>query len=123
MDKRKILVIDDEEHVLEIFMRVLKECCVSVAANEEEALNLLAKESYDLIFLDVVIPNTDTLGLLKTIKRYNPKVKVVMITGFAVEKIVKQALRLGAIGVMRKPFEHVDDINKAVERYTQSLAA
>lgn len=115
MKNKKILVIDDEPDILDLFTRVLKEYTVETAENEKTALKLLSIENFDLIFMDVIIPNVNTIDLFKTIRKIRPKSKIIIITGFAVEEEIKQITKLGAVGVMHKPFDHIDDIKSTVK--------
>jgi len=117
INKKKILAIDDEPDILELFVRVLKEHEVKTAKNEDEALKIISKEEFNIVFLDVVMPEIDCIDLLGIIRKTSPKTKVIMMTGFAVEEKISQALKMGAVGVMRKPFEHIEDIIRAVERF------
>ncbi len=113
---KKILAIDDEKDILGLFTRVLRDYDIKTAEDDKEAEDLISKEAFDLIFLDVIIPEVDTFGLFKTIKKISPKTKIIVMTGFAVEEEISRMMKLGAVGVMRKPFEHIDDIKRAVER-------
>jgi len=117
MRNKKILIIDDEQDILELFARVLKDYEVRTAKSEEEVLKEISKKDYDVVFLDVVMPEIDCIDLLEIIRKTCPKTKVIMMTGFAVEEKISQALKMGAVGVMRKPFEHIEDIKRAVKRF------
>lgn len=114
--KNKILVIDDEKDILELFTRVLKDYAVKTAENEKEALNWVSRENFDLIFLDIIIPEVSSLELFKLLRKLSPKSKIMLMTGFAAEEEGNRALKLGAAGIMRKPFEHINDIKRAVKR-------
>ncbi|NQT29636.1 MAG: response regulator [Candidatus Saganbacteria bacterium] len=116
MDMPKILIVDDEKDILELFSRVLENYYVKTAENDKEAEELLSKEVFDLIFLDIIIPNVDPLEFFKLIKKISPKSKIIVITGFAVENVINQMMKLGAAGVMHKPFNHINDIKLAVKR-------
>lgn len=114
MRKKKglnILVVDDEKRVCELFHEILKEekHRVTSVTSGEEAVKRMKREPFDVVFLDVVMPGMDGLEAFKAIKRLNPKAIVVMMTGFAVEEKIKEALRLGAIDYLTKPFD-VDEI-------------
>lgn len=113
---KKILVIDDEEDILELFTRVLKNYAVETAATEEKALAKVGKSDFDLIFLDIVMPEVNNLELFKLIRKVRPKAKIVVMTGFAVEDEISRAVKLGAAGVMHKPFGHIDDIGRMAEQ-------
>jgi len=114
--RRRILVIDDEKDILELFTRVLKDYAVKTAENEKEALAWVSKENFDIIFLDIIIPEVSSLELFKLLRKMSPKSKIMLMTGFAAEEEGNRALKLGAAGIMRKPFDHIDDIKCAAER-------
>ena len=114
--EQRILVIDDEKDILELFTKVLKDYAVKTAENEKEALAWVSKENFNIIFLDIIIPEVSSLELFKLLRKMSPKSKIMLMTGFAVEEDVNRALKLGAAGIMRKPFDHIDDIKRAVER-------
>ncbi|MBI5400413.1 response regulator [Candidatus Saganbacteria bacterium] len=116
---KKILVIDDEKDILELFTRVLKDYAVKTTENEKEALAWVSKEHFDIIFLDIIIPEVSSLELFKLLRKMSPKSKIMLMTGFATETEGNRALKLGAAGIMRKPFDHIDDIKRAVERLSR----
>lgn len=116
MGAKKILVIDDEEDILELFTRVLKDYAVETAADEEQALAKTARSDFDLVFLDIVIPEVNGLELFKLVRKIRPKAKIVVMTGFAVEEDLNRAVKLGAAGVMRKPFAHINDIRRMADQ-------
>ena len=116
MKAKKILVIDDEKNMLKMFVAILEGHQVATAENEAEAKGLVLNQDFDLVFLDVVMPGVDCINLLKFIRKTRPEIKIIMMTGFAKEKELQQAFKLGASAVMRKPFEHINKIKEAVSK-------
>jgi CheY-like chemotaxis protein len=84
----KILVVDDEPSVREMFSDLLKkeDCAVTVLSNAEEALQLLEKECFDAVLMDIKLPGMSGMEALKKIKDNNPSLPVIMITGFGYDE-------------------------------------
>ena len=102
----RILVVDDEEWVREVladFCTLTEACQVEVAADGREAVRRVATEPFDLVTLDLVMPEMSGLDALAEIKRVAPRLPVMVVTGNATEKLVNQAGVLGACRVMYKP--------------------
>lgn len=111
---KHILAVDDEfgtrESIKAIFFKLYE---VSVAANAREAMDVLSKQRVDLIILDQIMPDTDGITLLRDIKAIYPEMPVILVTAVGSEKTLAQALRLGAVGYIRKPFD-VDELRHTV---------
>ena len=113
----KVLIVDDEEWVREVFKDfcgVTKAIEVKLAEGGEEALELAAKNQYDIITLDLIMPEMSGLDVLTDIKKVSPKVPVWVITGNSTERLVKEAGVLGASRVMYKPIVLHDFISELV---------
>lgn len=109
MKRLNILVVDDEEKVCALFSEILKEHEVTKARSGEEAIERVKKKSFDIVFLDVVMPGMNGLEVFKTIKEINPHSSIIMMSGFAVEDKMREAMRLGAVNSLTKPFD-IDEI-------------
>ncbi len=102
----KVLIIDDEKWVREIYRDF---CGITDAVNVElaqggvEAVERARTNSYDIITLDLIMPEMSGLEVLSEIKRISPKVPIWVITGYATERLVQEAGVLGACRVMYKP--------------------
>jgi len=102
----KVLIVDDEKWVREVF----RDFCeltdvfkVDLARSGEEAIEKVKDNHYDLITIDLIMPEMSGLEALQTIKKVAPKVPVMVITGNATDKLVNEAGVLGACRVMYKP--------------------
>lgn len=101
----KILVIDDEEPVRELFRDLLHDedwqtVCV---AGGEEALEVIKKEDFDLVLLDIKLTGMNGFDVLKKIKEIKPSLEVAMLTGFGyVEELVDLAEQCGSCGYISK---------------------
>lgn len=103
---KKILVIDDEAIVRTSCIRTLEPegYEIKLAASGKEGIDLLQKETFGLVLLDLKMPDMDGIEVLNTINKTWPGTKVVMITGYSTVDTAVQALRLGAYNFIEKPF-------------------
>ena len=110
MDKLRILLVDDDKTFLEVMAPLIEVegHKVKTASNGLEAVNLLEKESFDLVITDLKMPISDGLTLLESVKFRNPDIRVIIITAYAtVDKTIK-AWREGVYEFLTKPFTWAD---------------
>ncbi len=109
MDKKNasILIVDDEIIVRESMKNWLEEegYLVFVAENGDEALSVLGKKEFDLVFLDIKMPGIDGIEVLKKIKSIYPFIDVVMMTAYASIGSAVEAMKIGAYDYLTKPFD------------------
>lgn len=119
--KRKILVVDDSYYMRTMLKNLLADAghdIIGEAANGEEALKLAKTLSPDMVTLDVILPDTTGLEVLKEIKKDMPQLKVVIVSAVGQELVVNEAIQNGAIAYIVKPFnedkvlEVVDNVFK-----------
>jgi len=103
----RVLIIDDEAVLRQTLMRILQKagCETITAAEGQTALRLISENLFDLIFLDIHIPDIDGLQILKEVRQRNPKLPVVILTGYGSMQSAVEALRLGATDYLMKPFD------------------
>jgi len=114
----RVLIVDDEPWVQEVFRdfcELTDAIDVELAASGEEALNKVTTAEYDLITLDLIMPEMSGLDVLTAIKKSAPRVPVMVITGNATDSLVTRAGILGACRVMYKPI--------MLETFVSELAA
>ncbi len=121
MARFKVLIIDDEPDFLETVVKRLNRRGLDAvgAASGEEALELLARKEFDVAILDVRMPGMDGLEALRQIKKKNPLIEVIMLTGHASVESGVQGMHFGAFDYMIKPadFEELlEKVNQAGER-------
>lgn len=109
-EKSRILVVDDAEALRTVLSTELTSegYEVSTAADGGEAIELVKDNNYDLVLLDIKMPNVDGFEVLKFVKGNKPDVKVIMLTGFADLKNAIESKRLGAEDFVSKPYDLVD---------------
>jgi CheY-like chemotaxis protein len=117
-----ILIVDDEPWVREVF----RDFCnltdafqVEMATGGAEAVNMVKNTEYDLITLDLIMPEMSGLDALSEIKRAAPRVPVMVITGNATDKLVNKAGVLGACKVMYKPIQLDDFLSELSSALTR----
>jgi DNA-binding NtrC family response regulator len=104
--QHRILVVDDEVTVCKSIRQALlsEECHVDMALSGEEALRLDAERPYEVLIVDLMMPGMSGLDLLRSLKARNPKARVIMITGYPTMRNTLQAIQLGAMDFLPKPF-------------------
>lgn len=103
----KVLIVDDEAVVRDFLFRVfsLKGLHAKTAEDGEKAVKMAKDEQFDVFFLDVMMPGINGLETLRELKKISPSGKYVMMTGYAVDDILKQASCEGACASIKKPFD------------------
>lgn len=103
----KILIVDDNDLMRTLLRGILRsENCqvIGEARNGSIALESIARNKPDIVFLDVVMPEMDGLEALQNIKKKYPEIVVVMITGNPSKENVEESIQGGASGFIIKPF-------------------
>ena len=112
----KILIVDDELGPRESLRMILQwDYNVVTVDGGKSALQALKRESFDLVILDIRMPDINGIDLLAEIKRLCPDMEVVMITAYASVETAANALRFGALDYLIKPFQ-ADAVKEAVEK-------
>lgn len=103
---KRILVIDDELIIRSSCKKILIPEGYEVISVEsgKEGIKLLEKEAFDLILLDLKMPDIDGVEVLKIIKDKLHETKVVILTGYSTVETAVTTLRLGAFNFIEKPF-------------------
>jgi DNA-binding NtrC family response regulator len=111
------MVIDDEPSVLESFKMILKikDYEVETFPDGPAALASLTKGKFDMAFIDYKLPVMDGLEVLRKIKEIDSEIEVVIVTAYATDASHANAITLGALEYLRKPFL-MEEIYELVER-------
>lgn len=119
MDKKKILLVDDEPDFVELIRHRLRinGYEVTAAPNGKEALEMLKKEKFDAVLLDIIMPQMDGLTTLKMIRRRDKDLPVFMLTAYSDEERFKAANKLNASGFITK----TADLQKEISNITSIL--
>ncbi len=110
MEKNAILVVDDEKNIRLTLSQTLEPIGIPVqtAVNGEEALQKLAEGQFGLVFLDLKMPGMDGMDVLRRIKDDWPAVRVIIITAYGTIESAVEAMKLGAVDFVQKPFSPSD---------------
>src|SRR5262249_27255746 len=106
--KGSLLVIDDESEIRESLEALLsgEGFSVELAPAAEPGLRLLEKKPFDLVLLDVALPDQSGLQVLRQIRATNRSLPVVMITAFGSVESAVEAMRSGASSYITKPWDN-----------------
>jgi DNA-binding NtrC family response regulator len=123
MKKQKLLVVDDELDMLEGLLRVLtfdlEAVEIAVSAAPLEVMGLLKEQGFDLVLLDVRMPDMDGMALLEAMQQLDPRPTVIMMTAYGDIETAVSAIKKGAYDFITKPFEIPDLVRllkKGLER-------
>ena len=119
--KARILVVDDDEIIRFLFKETLEEegHTVTVAGNSAEGIECVKRWDFDLVFLDLKMPDTDGAELLKQFRSIKPRLPVTIITGYPDSEMMERAGKQGPLGIMLKPFD-ASDIITAVNGFLRA---
>ena len=120
----RILIVDDEPWIREVFQdfcELTDSFEVDMASSGDEAVDKMKTENYDLVTMDLIMPEMSGLETLVKIKDMAPRIPIMVITGNATEKLINQAGVLGACQVMHKPVMLDDFIAGLTETLTRSM--
>jgi len=118
--KPKILIVDDEKILTTVLKNFLSKegYEVAVAERGETALKMLKNESFDVILLDLRLPDVNGLTLIPKIKELAPDAGVIIITAYAEVRSAVSAIKEGAFDYLAKPFEE-EELLLTIERFLQ----
>lgn len=112
MKKTNILIVDDNEDNRETLKDVLTDrgCNVETVGDGKSAIELVKKQDFNVVFLDVKLPEMDGMAVLEKIKELKPDLEVVMMSGYTSgysteDEYAKEAYKRGAGGYLYKPFD------------------
>ena len=116
-EKAKILVVDDEAGIRDYFYSALsqEDYEVLTASSGEEAVELVRKDGFDLVLLDIKLPGIDGIEALRQIRKIDEDIVVIIITAYATLKTAVAALKEGAYDYVTKPF-NLNEIIATVKR-------
>lgn len=103
--KTRVLIVDDEEQfVTSLAERLaLRDYDVQTSLSGKDALEVLKRYNFDVVILDVLMPDMDGIESLREIKRLKPLTEVIMLTGNATVETAIEGMKLGALDYLMKP--------------------
>ena len=106
MARRRILIADDEEGIRESLNLILgEEHDLVFAQDGQETLERLRADTFDLALLDIKMPKLDGLEVLRRLQKAPRATPVLVLTAYQSVELAKEAVRLGAVDYLPKPFE------------------
>ena len=116
--KYSIVIIDDEVEILDMLSRFLsrnQNFAVQTFSNPVSALSSINNNTkYDLVLLDIVMPQMNGLDVLEKLKDMNSDQKVIMMTAYSTLDKVLKSHKIGATNYVMKPFSSLDALEKKV---------
>jgi len=118
-----VLVVDDEPIVLQLFSRVLKEkgLRARTASSAEEALEMLEQGGFACVLADKNMPGMDGIEMLRRVREAQPHCAFIVMTAYASTESAIEALRLGAVDYLQKPFDDLDVVAQRIEDAIQQV--
>lgn len=105
-NQRKLLIVDDEEEIRDIVGSYFsaKGYEITLGSDGQEAINIMQSEKIDLVISDLDMPNLNGPQLIRWIKKHNPEMPIVVISG-RIDELTKEIIAITVDGVLCKPFE------------------
>ncbi len=115
MHSKPILIVDDEAIVRESIRDWLTDAGYQVATAEsgEEALEIIEKQDFSLIIVDLRLPGMHGIDVLREVKTKRPEIKSIVITAYPTDLSAAEAKKLGAIDYLVKPVAP-DDLERVI---------
>ena len=117
----KILIIEDEEPIRRVLVRILKDEDSSFEINEasdgKKGLDLIKNDSYDLVLCDIKMPKVDGIELLQRTRKTNSTIPFIMLTGHGNIETAVESMKLGAYDFISKP----PDLNRLINSVRNAL--
>lgn len=116
----RILIVEDEKDLCQMIAKSLKESGyeVDIAYNGNEAMELLDVENYDLIVLDLNLPEIDGMEILEEFRTFNQDTKIIILSARSQIKDKVEGLDKGANDYISKPF-HLDELEARIRSLTR----
>jgi excisionase family DNA binding protein len=111
-----VLVVDDDPDLQELFKSFLKKIGFSrvVVGTAKDAISSLRKQKFDLMFLDLQLPDAPGDQVYKTAKQIDPDLNVIVITGYPDSEMLDRILQISPVTVLKKPLK-IEQLNQTVK--------
>ena len=114
---KKIAVIDDEQDILNILNNFLsgdERLDITTFSNPIAAVDIVKNGTFDLVLLDIMMPQMNGIEFLKEVKDLSGDTKVMMMTAYSTKDKIKKCKKFGAIDYITKPFISLKDIKNRI---------
>ena len=118
----KILLLDDEPIVGKRLKPAMEKigCSVEVFLKPEEAVKRIKEKEFDIVVTDIYMEGMDGMQVLEKTHALWPRTKIIMITGYAMISLARDAMEKGAFDFIAKPFKP-DDLRKIIAKAAEAL--
>ena len=120
---KKILIVEDDQFLREFYQELLmgEGYLVDAAQDGEIGLSKMKNNQYDLILLDIMLPQKDGVQILRDLKTSPPnhKITIVILTNLGQDSVIKECFDLGAQGYLIKSALNPDEVLTEVKSYLQ----
>ncbi len=123
-DKLEVMILDDEPIVGKRLKPALTKvgCNVEVYQDPKEALDRIDQKLFDIVVTDIRMDEIDGLQVLERVVKKSKHTKVIMITGYAMMAVAREAMEKGAFDFIAKPFRP-DDLRKVIAKAAKELGS
>ena len=118
-----VLVVDDDLGIQELFKTFLKKIGFSrvIVGTAKDAISSLRKQKFDLVFLDLQLPDAPGDQVYKTAKSLDPDLNVIVITGYPDSEMLDRILQISPVTVLKKPLK-IEQLNQTVKILGHTMA-
>jgi len=123
-ERLEVLILDDEPIVGKRLKPALAKigCDVEVFVDPRAALEVIDGKDFDIVVTDIRMDEIDGMQVLEHVLKKSPRTKVIMITGYAMMALAREAMDKGAFDFISKPFKP-DDLRKVIAKAAQALGS
>ena len=123
-DQLQVLLLDDEPIVGKRLKPALAKigCDVEVFQEPKKALERIREKEFDIVVTDIRMDEVDGMQVLENVISKSPRTRVIMITGYAMMSLAREAMDKGAFDFISKPFQP-DDLRKVIAKAAQALGS
>jgi DNA-binding NtrC family response regulator len=123
-EKLDVLLLDDEPIVGKRLKPALAKvgCEVEVFQEPKEALERIGQKEFDIVVTDIRMDEIDGMQVLEHVIKKSPRTKVIMITGYAMMSLAREAMEKGAFDFIAKPFQP-DDLRRVIAKAARALGS
>ena len=116
VQKARILAVDDDQNILKVVQAILqeKDYEVDTAQTGEEAIKKTKENTYDLMLIDIRLPDTEGTELLTKVRDTKPRIRKIIVTGYPTLQNAVTAVNKAADAYVMKPFD-VDNLLNTIE--------
>ena len=116
-ESKSILIVDDDPGMTDTLSDILfeKGYDVDTTDNGYQAIKMVKKKSYDFALMDIKMPGINGVETFKKVHKINPETKVIMMTAYFVNDLIKEAPEGGVFDIFHKPLD-IEKVIKIIEK-------